>query len=286
MINPINKTIEEKLNCLLEKIEEKFNSDFININGPIQHGLDYLILQIVEELAKYEQKKNRLLVMITTYGGDAQVVERLVNIFRHHYEEVDFIVPDYAYSAGTILCMSGDNIYMDYYSALGPIDPQVLSKEGKWVPALGYLDKINELIVKAKNGELTEAEFHILSQFDLAEVRGFEQAKELTIDLLNEWLVKYKFKNWDKHSSSGDDVTEEDKREKANQIANELNDYNRWKSHGRPINMSSLIDLGLKIEDFGKDNDAKQLIRDYYDTMSDYSQKNGLSGFLHSRYFI
>ena len=64
--------------------------------------------------------------------------------------------------------MSGDNIYMDYYSALGPIDPQVKNKEGNWVAALGYLDKVNELIQKAKDEELTQAEFIILKDFDIS----------------------------------------------------------------------------------------------------------------------
>ena len=123
---------------------------------------------------------------------------------RHHYNEVNFIVPDYAFSAGTIFCMSGDNIYMDYYSALGPIDPQVKNKEGNWVAALGYLDKVNELIQKAKDEELTQAEFIILKDFDLAELKGYEQAKELTISLLKKWLVKYKFKNWEVHNTNPD----------------------------------------------------------------------------------
>ncbi len=30
---------------------------------------------------------------------------------RHHYKCVDFIVPNSAYSAGTVLAMSGDAIY-------------------------------------------------------------------------------------------------------------------------------------------------------------------------------
>lgn len=46
--------------------------------------------------------------------------------------------------------MSGDSIYMDYFSVLGPIDPQVQNKEGKWVAALGYLDKVNEYIEKQR----------------------------------------------------------------------------------------------------------------------------------------
>lgn len=55
--------------------------------------------------------------------------------------------------------------------------------------ALGYLDKVNEYIEKAKLGTLTNVEFAILKDFDLAELRSFEQARDLTIDLLkNGWL--------------------------------------------------------------------------------------------------
>lgn len=51
------------------------------------------------------------------------------------------MVPDCAMSAGTIFCMAGDKIWMGYYSSLGPIDPQVFNGKN-WVPALGYLDKV------------------------------------------------------------------------------------------------------------------------------------------------
>ena len=91
-------------------------------------------------------------------------------VFRHFYKEVNFVVPDYAYSAGTILCLSGDNIYMNYFSNLGPIDPQVKTKDGKFVSALGYLDKIGALLEKANNKTISDAEFVILKEFDLAEL--------------------------------------------------------------------------------------------------------------------
>ena len=285
MLDPVNKATQNELNKLLNNIEILFDSDFLNINGPIGGGLDTVLLNIIEDLADDEQKRDKLLVMITTNGGDALTVERIVNIFRHHYSEVNFIVPDYAYSAGTILCMSGDNIYMDYYSALGPIDPQIQNKEGKWVPALGYLDKIQELLDKANAGNISQAEFLILKDFDLAEVRAYEQAKELTIDLLQDWLAKYKFKNWKNHRN-GDAVTTEERIQRAQEIAEELNNYRRWKSHGRPLNIKTLTSIGLKIEDFGNNNEIKRAVRTYYEMMSDYAMKNGIEGFLHSRRFL
>ena len=110
-------------------------------------------------LLKLESKLNA--DVFTYYGEIVNGVQRMVDILRHFYSEVNFIIPDYAYSAGTIWCMSGDNIYMNYYSSLGPIDPQVQSKDGKLVAALGYLDKINELLEKARKNELSQAEFLI-----------------------------------------------------------------------------------------------------------------------------
>ena len=47
----------------------------------------------------------------------------------------NFWCPIFAMSAGTILVMSGDDIYMDYYAVLGPIDPQVRNQNGTYVPS-------------------------------------------------------------------------------------------------------------------------------------------------------
>lgn len=284
MLEPVTLALKGLLDKKLCDIETQFDSDFISMYGPLSEGLEKIILHMVEDLACDNNKKDKLLIMVTTTGGSVLVVERIVNIFRQHYDEVNFIIPDYAYSAGTILCMSGDNIYMDYFSALGPIDPQVRNREGTFVPALGYLDKINDLLAMAKKGTLSEAEFLILRDFDLAEVREYEQAKELTIDLLKKWLVKYKFKNWNNHSD-GNSVTEEEKIKRASEIAEALNNYSQWKSHGRPINMETLRQLRLRIEDYGEDKNVSELIRTYHAMMTDFANKNGFNAYFHSRRF-
>jgi hypothetical protein len=288
---PVDGTIKEALSRKLLDIERLFDSDVFSYYGPILDGNENIVLNIIEDLANDPNKKNKLLVVLTTTGGSGSAVERYVNILRRHYNEVSFIIPDYAYSAGTIFCMSGDNIYMDYFSVLGPIDPQVQNKEGKWVAALGYLDKVNELILKAQNNNLTQAEFLILKDIDLAELRGYEQAKELTIDLLKKWLVKYKFKNWNTHQTNLDklglQVTDSEKEERAKDIADKLGDNKIWKSHGRPINIDILEnELKLKIEDYSNKNDIKDLIHQYYSLLSDYVTRNKFPIFVQTRKFI
>lgn len=285
--NSIKDILGEKLNQLSELLD----ADIFTYWGQIVDGAEKEILKIIEDLAGDKDKKDKLFVILTTGGGSAIAVERYVNILRHHYKEVNFIVPDYAFSAGTIFCMSGDDIYMDYFSVLGPIDPQVKNKEGNWVAALGYLDKVNELIEKAKKNELTQAEFIILKDFDLAELKGYEQAKELTIALLKKWLVKYKFKNWEKHGTNvellGQKVTEPQKEARAEEIADMLSDNNLWKSHGRPINIETLENnLRLKIIDYSQNNELRNLIREYYDLLSDYVVSSEMPIFVQTKLFV
>jgi len=285
----LDKHIHSLLHNKLTAIETHFDADVLTYYGPFE-GSANNFLKIVEELATDKNKKDKIYIILTTGGGSATVVERYVNILRHHYKEVNFIVPDYAYSAGTIFCMSGNSIHMDYFSVLGPIDPQIQNKEGKLVAALGYLDKINELLEKAQNNSLSKAEFVILKDFDLAELRGYEQAKDLTIDLLEKWLVNYKFKNWNKHRTNpalvGQKVTEAQKIERAKKIADHLSDNNKWKSHGRPINIQALKDLRLEIDDYSNNIPRRTLIRDYYELSSEYTVSNRFRNFIQTRKFI
>lgn len=282
---PLDLNVHLLLNECLRRLEDHFQADILAYCGNITDGIENEFLRIIEGLCD-EKKREKIYIILTTTGGSAVAVERYVNILRNFYEEVNFIVPDYAYSAGTIFCMSGDNILMDFFSVLGPIDPQVPNKDGRWVPALGYLDKVNEFIEKSAQGTLTQAEFLLLKDLDLATLRSYEQTKNLTIDLLKRWLVKYKFKNWTQHSSGGQ-VTEAEKQERAREIADMLSDSNRWKSHGRPINITILTEeLRLRIDDYSNNKERRDLIRNYYGLLSDYVKLHGIRIFVHTRNYI
>ena len=285
MNSPIEDTLKKLLTDKLLAIEAHLNADVLVYNGNIGPLPANVFLNLVEDLQKDPMKHDILFVILTTNGGSAEMVERYVNILRHHYLEINFIVPDYAYSAGTIFCMSGDSIYMDYFSVLGPIDPQVLNKEGKYIAALGYLDKVNEFVVKAANGNLTNAELIWMKEIDLGELRSFEQARDLTIDLLKKWLVVYKFKSWNQHRN-GNQVTLAEKQQRAEEIAKELSDNKVWKSHGKGITISELTNLKLKIEDYSNNQNLRSLIRDYYNTMDEYVRTHNLGLFIQNRVFV
>lgn len=284
--SPIGQLNLDAMTNAFKDLELQLDADVLVFFGEIVDGIEANIKQIVEQICSDEQKHDKLCILLTTPGGSLNPVKRMVNIFRHFYAEVDFIIPDYAYSAGTVMACSGDKIYMDYYSVLGPIDPQVRNRDGKYVAALGYLDKINELIEKAKNNELTNAEFIILKDFDLAELRAYEQARDLAIDLLVEWLPKYKFKNWTTHSSSLAPVSDDEKRARALEIAQNLSDNKEWKSHGRPISRDELARLKLQIEKLEDSPTVYKAVTTYHELMSDYIQKYSMQCFIQTRRFL
>mgnify|MGYP002515857221 FL=1 len=283
----LNRPLEMENQAIMIKaltdLEKYLKADVLVFYGPIVNGADSEIKDIIERLPN---KKETLYVILTTGGGVLLPVQRIVKVFRHYYKEVNFIVPNYAFSAGTILCMSGDKIYMNYFSCLGPIDPQVENRDHKLVPALGYLDKINELLEKAKQNTLTQAEFLILKDFDLAELKQYEQAKDLAISLLKKWLTQYKFKDWNQHSD-GRAVTQQEKENRAVEIAELLSDNKKWNSHGYPIDIETLTtELKLKIEDFSKDTKLNSLIVKYNDCLEEYINIKKYQRFVQTRNFI
>ncbi len=193
-----DKNINELANNYLDRIEKHFDSDVIFFYGQIYPNADSYFRSFIEELKdRCDKNRKRLAILLNTIGGVVETVEKLVEIIRFHYDEVYFIVPNEALSAGTVFCMSGNKIFMDYTSSLGPIDPQVYS-DGKWIPALGYLDQVQTMIEKSQDEKLSQAELALLGSIDLALLNQFEQARELTITLLKKWLVQYKFSNWKK----------------------------------------------------------------------------------------
>lgn len=287
MVNPVPQTagdlIQSQLDHRAQVLEAALQADVLYINGGTVDGVDDLVRDMIVTLKTNNKDRDRLAVGLTTFGGSIEVVLRIVDMLRHNYDYVSFVIPNQAFSAGTVLAMSGDAIYMDYYSRLGPIDPQVQNATGRCVPALGYLIQWERLIQKANEGSISTAEVQLLIYgFDQAELYQYEQARELSIALLKEWLVKYKFSGWTKTETRGIPVTDDIRQQRAVEVATILNDTARWHTHGHGISMDVLQrDLNLQIDDFGQEPSLSRGVRDYHSLLGDYMAKTGAEGALH-----
>lgn len=282
-MRPVDGHIKSKLTDGLERVSSILDADVVTIISPILAGSEVRLRTAIDALTS---KRQSITVILDTPGGVVEIVERMVTTLRHAYSDVTVIVPDRAMSAGTILALSADRIMMDHLSCLGPIDPQI-EKDEKLVPALSYLNQFERLNQKAQKGQLTTAEYALLNKLDLGELYQFEQARELSIELLIKWLSNYKFKNWTKTETKGDEVTPQLKEERAKQIAALLNDPERWYSHGRAIDRGTLRDeVNLKIEDLEKDPDLYKYVRDYFELLRDYMHREGLFSFIHTKEYF
>jgi hypothetical protein len=258
------------------EVEKHIKGPVIAYIGPMARGIDVAIRDALDKLHTKRGRAPILCVLLETDGGTIEVVERIVDTLRHHYRQVVFIIPNFAYSAGTVLALSGDIIYMDYFSVLGPIDPQLQMPDGQMVTMLGYLAKYDELVGKSREHTLTSAELtYLVKNFDPGKLYQYERAKELAGKLLEGWLVKFNFRTWK--------VSRKQKQREAAKIAKLLGDPVEWCSHGRGISMQVLKRrTQLNLKDFGRNPDLEASIARYYDLLRDFQSKYRHGAVLHS----
>jgi ClpP class serine protease len=130
-IRSANVIVNEQLKNNPTALESAMNAHVLTWSGPIQPPVERYIRQAVEHRIKLGLRKRRLVMILQTPGGYIETAERIANTLRRHYSWVAFMIPDMAMSAGTVLVMSGDEIWMTYFSILGPIDPQIERHDGK-----------------------------------------------------------------------------------------------------------------------------------------------------------
>ena len=285
-VDQLSSSVLRQLNG---EVAKQMGGDCVFINCSMCSPLDDEFRVVIEEI-KLQSKQSHLIVVLETGGGFMETVERLVAVMRAHYARVSFIIPNFAYSAGTVLALSGDKIYMDYYSVLGPIDPQYRDSTGQFLPGYGYLAKFQEITAVINESESTakcKAELaYLVQKFDPALLFHIEQGIEHGISLITEWLPKYKFKHWKKTASRGKTVTAAIKKSRAKEIAATLGDASKWHSHGRGIPMNDLSgsDIKLLIDDFGADDNLSAKIKNYHGLAVDYfSNKLGVAGYIHAQ---
>lgn len=208
----------------------------------------------LEMLSNVSTSQNELDIMLVTPGGSAETVDYFVKQIRARFKHVSFILPYMSMSAGTIFCMSGDELIMDEDAFFGPIDPQVPSHEGRFVPAQSVLTLLatiqkrgEERLTKGINPDWSD--ILILRELDAKEIGNAINASKLSTDLVSHYLECYKFKNWIYHDNDPTKpVSQQERHDRANEIANKLCDHSLWLSHSSRISREMAVsDCKLKV---------------------------------------
>src|SRR5215475_3318077 len=80
-------------------------------------------------------KQDRLALVLYTLGGDTNTPWPFVNFLRAYCDELFVLVPFWAHSAGTLIALGADQIYMTRFGTLSPIDPSVTNDFNPQDPA-------------------------------------------------------------------------------------------------------------------------------------------------------
>lgn len=231
----------------------------------------YMIQDILRE-----SDKNQIDIYLETPGGSGEAAEEIARFLHSKFDEVNFVIAGEAKSAGTILVMCADNIYMCSTGSLGPIDAQV--KIGRSVvSAYDYKTWVEERRAEAKNnGKLNPFDAILVSQISPGELYGVENSLQFAKDLVKTWLPKYKFKNWSITETRNLQVTQEMKEKRASDISDKLCNHMDWHTHGRSLKIEDLKEE-LQIEDIDKNPvlanivyRIKTVIRLIFDTSTDF----------------
>jgi hypothetical protein len=172
-------------------------------------------------------------VLLHSPGGRPDATERLVILLRSKFQEVNFLIPHSAYSAATMLALSGNHIILHPSATLGPIDPQINGIPARSIKR-GFENAKKRI---AKEGpETLPAYIPLIEKYSLDLLELCEDSEKLAKELVSTWLNKYMFKN------------EKGVGRKIGKVVRYLSDYDKHLMHSRPLALEKLASFGLKID--------------------------------------
>jgi len=198
-------------------------------------------------LINQKGQKSNVDVYLETPGGSGETAEEIVRFLHDNFETVAFVISGEAKSAGTIMVLSGNEILMTGTGSLGPIDAQIRIGRSV-VSACDYIEWVDEKRKDAeKTGQLNPFDATMVAQITPGELGSALHALAFAKERVVEWLPKYKFRNWNVTESRKIVVTDQMKQNRAREIADQLTNRSKWRTHGRSIKIQDLEGIGLKI---------------------------------------
>jgi hypothetical protein len=164
MADPKDRALRE-FEAVLLSLERKRKSRIYALihSGPPHHICRPSLWLLADQRNKF-RGIDTLEILVHSPGGHVDIAYQLAKFFRAHCKKLNVLVPLYAKSAATVLCLNADYVFMGEFAELGPLDVQVedeLEKGKQSFPPLNefksmeflkehateYLDFFTELLV-------------------------------------------------------------------------------------------------------------------------------------------
>lgn len=257
--NPHDQVRRHYLNKLSEYTDRDvllYSSGWTHLAGHSPHTsmIDADMQGIMEAFS--ELNGNQLDLILHSPGGNPGAAESIVDYIRTKYDDIRIFIPHAAMSAATMVACAGDELVMGRHSFLGPIDPQITldTPTGKRpVPAAAILSQFEQAQDEIDEDESNLAHWTpIIRQYGPGLLQECKQAMDLSKELAQNWAESYLLSN----NSNAAQLAEE--------LANELTDYEKFKSHSRHLHRGRARDLGFEIDDLEDDDTLQDLVLSIY----------------------
>jgi hypothetical protein len=216
------------------------------------------IVSFMEVCRDVEERE--LDLVLSSPGGQAQAAEQIVEYLRTQFDYIRCFVPIQAKSAASMIALGCDEIVVGNHSELGPIDPQItlMTPEGpRGGPAHAILRDFRRAQRETSEDVSALAVWTpILRSYVGGLIEFCTQQVNLSIDVIRGWLERYMLR----HDDMG--LADDDQRlAKAEELANYFGSeeaYDRFRTHDRPIRLTELERIGIRVRRLGSDDEDLQ----------------------------
>ena len=222
ILNENNHTVRKNLIKLIEdKLDGKVICYFANSANPYATINNDDVIPFEDLLLSTGDSKKGILILNSS-GGNANAAEKLLSMCRERFtESFTVVVPNFAKSAATMMCLGSDKIMMGYLSELGPIDPQISLRGDPPMPARSFIDGLEMVRKKVQDGDPPSMYQSMLQKVRPEIISMCTTAIADAGCFAENWLSKYMLK---------------ENPEQAKNVAKWLSDGETYKSHGKVIN--------------------------------------------------
>lgn len=114
-----------------ETIQQKFqslcnlrNNPLLIYSGSIELDSDE---HIFNALKKVNKEISEVDFLLNTEGGNPNAAYRITQILSQRFKKVNLLVPFWAKSAGTLICLCANELFLSQLGELGPLDTQTIN---------------------------------------------------------------------------------------------------------------------------------------------------------------
>lgn len=132
-----------------------------------------------------------LYLLLQSYGGDPNSAYTIAKALRKNFENIVCFTPQIAMSGATMVAASANEIVMGELSKLSPIDPQLVTAEGKRESTLALVrgfNKLDKRFAKTNRGDIPYPYQHLIESVDLTEYESrsgvLDTVKNYSLELL------------------------------------------------------------------------------------------------------